>query len=214
MAPASSNDASSKLVSCLAYSACSLSIVLSNKMLTSSFKRDKTQLPDQTYSLGMLAFQAFCATTVLLLAHIFAPERNERGEAKPINMSVTSLLAWLPVNLAFTAMLFTGFVSLGHNSVPMVTLFKNLTNVFTVSGDWYFQGSTVSAGVIGSLLLMLMGAFLSAWSDLEFQPLGYMWMLANCLTTATYVLYLSRVINSQKKHKEVRVILQKFRLVI
>ncbi len=53
---------------------------------------------------------------------------------------------WLPVNLLFCAMLMTGFLSLKALAVPMVTIFKNLTNVVILAGDWYFHGATISTG--------------------------------------------------------------------
>ena len=53
---------------------------------------------------------------------------------------------WLPVNLLFCAMLMTGFLSLKALAVPMVTIFKNLTNVVILTGDWYFHGATISSG--------------------------------------------------------------------
>lgn len=46
--------------------------------------------------------------------------------------------SWVPLNLLFIGMLYTGFMSLVHASIPMVTIFKNLTNVITVAGDGYF----------------------------------------------------------------------------
>ena len=68
-------------------------------------------------------------------------------------MELDKALKWLPVNMLFVLMLFTGdscvpifgainvccvvgFVSLKHNALTMVTLFKNLTNIITVTGDW------------------------------------------------------------------------------
>ena len=53
---------------------------------------------------------------------------------------------WLPVNLLFCAMLMTGFLSLKALAVPMVTIFKNLTNVVILAGDWYFHGASISTG--------------------------------------------------------------------
>ena len=50
------------------------------------------------------------------------------------NMDVA--IDWLPVNLLFIAMLMTGFFSLKALAVPMVTIFKNLTNVAILAGDW------------------------------------------------------------------------------
>lgn len=55
-------------------------------------------------------------------------------------------LDWLPVNLLFIGMLMTGFLSLKALAVPMVTIFKNLTNIVILTGDWYFHGASISSG--------------------------------------------------------------------
>ena len=75
-------------------------------------------------------------------------------------------MSWVPVNLCFIAMLFTGFLSLGTNSVPMVTLFKNLTNMLILFCNWYFDGVTVTKGILLSFVLMLGGAVFAARNDL------------------------------------------------
>jgi GDP-mannose transporter len=51
---------------------------------------------------------------------------------------VVTAKAWLPVNLLFIGMLCSGLISFVYVSVPMITIFKNLTNLITVAGDWYF----------------------------------------------------------------------------
>jgi len=65
---------------------------------------------------------------------------------------------WAPVNLFFCAMLFTGMTSLQHNSVPMVTIFKNITNIVVTAGDFYFFGSSVGGLVMAAFGIMLAGA--------------------------------------------------------
>ena len=57
------------------------------------------------------------------------------------NMDVA--IDWLPVNLLFIAMLMTGFFSLKALAVPMVTIFKNLTNVAILAGDWSAPSSSL-----------------------------------------------------------------------
>ena len=37
---------------------------------------------------------------------------------------------------------------------------------------------------------MTLGAVLSGANDLEFHPVGYFWMILNCMCTAGYVLYM------------------------
>eukprot|EP01035_Chromulina_nebulosa_P025097 gene25097-32730_t len=87
-------------------------------------------------------------------------------------------------------MLCSGFISLVYVSVPMVTIFKNLSNLVTVFGDWYLFGEKVSWVCIIAILVMTVGAILSAANDLEFNLYGYFWICLNCIFTSTYVLYM------------------------
>jgi GDP-mannose transporter len=80
--------------------------------------------------------------------------------------------------------------SLHFLAVPVVTIFKNVASVFTMIGAWFLFGETASAGVVGSLSLCVLGAFLSGASDITPNAAGYVWVLLNCLSTAAYVLYM------------------------
>lgn len=163
------------IASCLFYSFCSISMVLGNKLLMSRFGACK-QAP-----FGVLAFQSAVVTALLLSA------RALKVVDFPAFDTATAL-RWLPVNVGFVLMLQTGLMSIGLVAVPMVTVFKNLTNIFTVTGDRIFFGQRVSRGIVLSLALMLSGALLAAAHDLSFDAVGYAYMLANCLCTSSYVL--------------------------
>ncbi len=77
----------------------------------------------------------------------------------------------------------------------MATVLKNLTNIFTIGGDWLFYGRTYGIGVWLTLALMALSAFFGAVTDLAFSAPGYMWQMVNCLLTASYSLYLRGVMD-------------------
>lgn len=106
----------------------------------------------------------------------------------PLTFEMTR--AWAPVNLFFCAMLFTGMASLQTNSVPMVTVFKNITNVLTTAGDFFFFGSKPESLVIAAFSVMLFGAIAAARNDITISSTGLFWMGANCVSTSGYVLYM------------------------
>ena len=110
-------------------------------------------------------------------------------------------MQWAPVNIAFCAMLFTGMASLQYNSVPMVTVFKNITNIFTAFGDYYFFGSKVEALVMVAFGVMLGGAVFAAKNDVAVTSTGLFWMAANCLATAGYILYMKFATKNVKLSK-------------
>ncbi len=108
---------------------------------------------------------------------------------------------WAPVNIAFCAMLFTGMASFQHNSVPMVTVFKNITNIFTAVGDFTCFGTKVEPLVMAAFGIMLGGAVLAAKNDMNAKPIGLFWMFANCLSTSGYILYMKHATKTVKLSK-------------
>ena len=113
--------------------------------------------------------------------------------------------SWAPVNVFFCLMLFTGMASLETNTVPMVTVFKNVTNILTTGGDYFFFGNQSENLVFVAFGVMLAGAVAAAWNDINITALGLFWMAANCVSTSGYVLYM--------KHATQHVKLSKFGMV-
>ena len=171
---------------CLLYSVCSVGMVLSNKALASSYKTDLNVL--------LLVFQALAAIVFSKVA-----EANKWIERTPFSWKTAR--DWLPVNVLFCGMLFTGLLSLQTNNVPMVTVFKNVANVFTTAGDCYFFGSQVDAPTLLSFGVMLAGAGAAACGDVSITFDGLFWMLANCVFTSAYVLYLRHATKTIKISK-------------
>lgn len=197
------------IASCVAYSFCSISMVLANKALVSTM---------QFRSPLLLTFLQNGVAVLLVVGC------GQLGLLEYDKLQAETARKWLPVNVLFTLMLLTSFLrcvpeqcagmgapcsrspcraarSLGLLSVPMVTIFKNLTNVLIVAGDWYYFGQPVSAGVVGSLAIMMLGALLAGYYDLAFSATGYAWMLLNCAATAGYVLYTRKAMDSTKLSK-------------
>lgn len=102
---------------------------------------------------------------------------------------------WLPVNLLFVLMLASGIWSLQLLGVGMVTIMKNLTNLLTISGDYFFYGRTYNLYVWLSLSLIMGSALVGASTDLAFSWWGYTAQILNCVFTAGYSLVLRGVMD-------------------
>jgi GDP-mannose transporter len=51
----------------------------------------------------------------------------------------------------------------------MVTIFKNLTNVVIMTGEWRLYGQPITLGAAGSCGVMILGAILAAANDITFN---------------------------------------------
>lgn len=168
------------VVSGLTYCSVSAAMVLLNKYALSSFHFSSPN--------SLLLLQ--CASSVLLVKSIEA-----LGYWKVERLRWDIVKIWLPVNLIFVLMLATGIWALQLLGVAMVTIMKNLSNLITITGDYFIYGRTYNRYVWFALGLITVSACTGGATDLDFTWTGYLAQLANCLFTAMYSLLLRGVMD-------------------
>ncbi|PPQ65755.1 hypothetical protein CVT26_000356 [Gymnopilus dilepis] len=131
--------------------------------------------------------------------------------------------AWFPISFLLVSVIYTGSKSLQHLSIPVYTIFKNLTIILIAYGEVIWFGGRVTALTFLSFVLMVISSIIAAWSDVTSGVssslpdlstgvslelihsvagavrglnVGYFWMLTNCLTSAAYVLSMRKKIKS------------------
>lgn len=169
---------SSVLCAGLCWILCSASIILLNKSVLSNYKFTAVNT--------LLAYHCVIAVVLLRLAAAL-----RLVEIVPLTREV--LVMWLPLNFIFVGMLATAFKALGLLGVGVLSLLKNLTNIFIIGGDYMIMKRTYTWHVYACLFIMLATAMGGAVSDAAFSAAGYSWQMLNCLLTAAYALYLSHV---------------------
>lgn len=164
----------------LAYCASSAGMVLLNKFALSAFGFNSIT--------SLLIFQClFCVVAVRTTAAL--------GLIKLEPWSWKVAATWFPANVVFVCMLWTSFPALQLLGVAMVTVLKNLTNLFTIVGDMAFYNKSYGIGVWATLGLMMLSALCGAITDLDFNAAGYAWQLVNCVFTAGYSLTLRGIMD-------------------
>jgi GDP-mannose transporter len=103
-------------------------------------------------------------------------------------------------------MIYTSTWALKFLSIPVYTIFKNLTIILIAYGEVLWFGGAVTPMALFSFGLMVFSSVIAAWADIQHAlssmgsassastdamstlHAGYLWMMFNCLCTATYVL--------------------------
>jgi GDP-mannose transporter len=103
-------------------------------------------------------------------------------------------------------MIYTSTKALRYLSIPVYTIFKNLTIILIAYGEVLWFGGSVSSMALFSFGLMILSSVVAAWADIKHAleshgsatavasaqlaslNSGYIWMMVNCLSTAAYVL--------------------------
>jgi len=125
--------------------------------------------------------------------------------------------AWFPISFMLVSVIYTGSKSLQFLSIPVYTIFKNLTIILIAYGEVIWFGGRVTGLTLVSFVLMVLSSVVAAWADVSsisdataetMSPaspglgvglelvsgmvqklnIGYMWMLVNCMASAAYVL--------------------------
>lgn len=117
------------LTACALQTFCSCSMVLVNKQLASRYNhllRSDTSLAN--LNILLVVFQAFVAAVCVEFCKAIKWVEYPNFEFRTAKL-------WAPVNILFCIMLLSGMASLQHNTVPMVTVFKNIANIFITVGS-------------------------------------------------------------------------------
>lgn len=138
------------------------------------------------------------------------------------NFSWQDAKIWWPVSTMLVGVIYTGSKSLQFLSIPVYTIFKNLTIILIAYGEVIWFGGRVTALTFVSFVFMVLSSIIAASADLAFfgdsvpttfgdlpsfesvatavgrmnlGP-GYFWMLTNCLMSAAYVLSMRKKIKA------------------
>jgi len=163
------------ILSCVVYSICSMSMTFTNKAIFSTYN---FQFP-----LCLLFFQHIFTLVLVISARTL-------GYISFTPLKWNLVQSWYPVNLLFILMLISGSYAIKLLSVPMVTIFKNLSTTVITIGDYFLFGQPLSMGILFSVFLMIASSLVAGYNDLAFDANGYTWMGINAVVTAGYVLYM------------------------
>lgn len=116
-------------------------------------------------------------------------------------------LAGFPISVLLIGMIYTSTKALQYLSIPVYTIFKNLTIILIAYGEVLWFGGSVTPMALFSFALMVLSSVIAAWADIQHAihnnggsgsaeasdkistlNSGYIWMMLNCFCSAAYVL--------------------------
>ncbi|PRP74270.1 hypothetical protein PROFUN_12017 [Planoprotostelium fungivorum] len=178
LASLSSNPNYLPTIACLLYSLASISMTLSNKAMFQTFHFN--------FPIFTLMWQ-----NVFTIALMYVLERLGYITFKELKKDIAQV--WLPVNLLFILMLVSGAYAIKFLTVPMITVFKNLSTVMTTYADAHVTNQEVPQPIAISCLLIVLSSIAAGYSDLSFNLTGYLVMGFNCVITTAYLIYMKSV---------------------
>ncbi|KAF8141706.1 hypothetical protein EV363DRAFT_1467645 [Boletus edulis] len=136
------------------------------------------------------------------------------------DFSMLDAKTWFPVSTLLVIVIYTGSKSLQYLTIPVYTIFKNLTIILIAYGEVMWFNGRITGLTMIAFLLMILSSILAAGTDVSnladaadnIPPasaamgiglelvstvikrlhIGYLWMLLNCLASAGYVLLMRK----------------------
>ncbi|TIA68034.1 UDP-galactose transporter [Aureobasidium pullulans] len=152
-----------------------------------------------------LNFFLLCVQSVICLVTIESCKRGGLITYREFNMAQAK--KWFPISALLVGMIYTGSKALAYLTIPVYTIFKNLTIICIAYGEVLCFGGSVTRMALVSFGLMVLSSGIAAWADVKtpatpatpgdaandgglFSMLnaGYVWMALNCICNAVFVL--------------------------
>lgn len=125
------------------------------------------------------------------------------------DFNATEAKRWMPISLLLVAMIYTASKAMQFLSIPVFTIFKNVTIILIAYGEVIWFGGSVTPMTLFSFMIIVLSSVVAAWSDISIAKsaaaelgevasaysslnVGYFWMFCNCMSNAGFVLVLRK----------------------
>ncbi|KAJ0681459.1 putative sugar phosphate transporter domain-containing protein [Helianthus annuus] len=171
----------------VSYMSCAVMLVLFNKAALSSYSFPSANV--------ITLFQMICSCCFLYILRRWKLISFSSGDADNSTrfVSLQTLIHTSPLALTYLMYMLATMESVRGVNVPMYTTLRRTTVVFTMFVEFILVGQRYSRPVIGSVALIVFGAFVAGSRDLSFDAYGYSIVFLSNITTAIYLATISRI---------------------
>jgi len=121
-------------------------------------------------------------------------------EFKPFTVAQWKIFAVNAVLLALQIL--SSLMALPHVAIATTIVFRNLATIAGAVIDWFFFKKEFSRNSILALVMTTIGMLMYAGSDVNYNPVGYFWLLVNGAATVANIFWNRVYIMSYTEKKE------------
>ncbi|KAJ4958079.1 hypothetical protein NE237_025190 [Protea cynaroides] len=175
----------------ISYMGCAVLLVIFNKAALSSYSFPCANV--------ITLFQLICSCALLYTLRRWRIISFTVGESRvltdnsPTLVPLKTLIKTLPLAITYLLYMLASMESVRGVNVPMYTTLRRTTVVFTMIVEYLLTRQKYSSSVVGSVGLIVLGAFIAGSRDLSFDSYGYAIVFIANITTAIYLATIARL---------------------
>ncbi|XP_024984720.1 nucleotide-sugar uncharacterized transporter 3-like isoform X1 [Cynara cardunculus var. scolymus] len=174
----------------VSYMACAVMLVLFNKAALSSYSFPCANV--------ITLFQMICSCCFLYALRswkfiTFSSDILPLTDNSTKFVPLKTVIRTSPLALTYLLYMLAAMESVRGVNVPMYTTLRRTTVVFTMFVEFILVGQKYTRSIIGSVALIVFGAFVAGSRDLSFDSYSYAVVFVSNITTAIYLATIARI---------------------
>ncbi|KAF3598017.1 hypothetical protein DY000_02027756 [Brassica cretica] len=175
----------------LSYMACAVMLVLFNKAALSSYHFPCVNVIT-LFQMVSSTFFLYSLRRKKIISFIAADSFSGSGSTSAF-VPLKTLFHTLPLSIAYLMYMLASMASVRGVNVPMYTTLRRTTVAFTMVIEYMLTGQRYTRSIIGSVGVIIFGAFFAGARDLSFDFYGYGVVFLANITTAIYLATIARI---------------------
>ncbi|KAK7304161.1 hypothetical protein RJT34_15244 [Clitoria ternatea] len=175
----------------LSYMTISVLLVIFNKTALSSYKFPFANVI--TLSQMVCAFTILYVMKSLKIISFTTDESQKSSNIPALSVSFRTLIQTLPLALSYLLYMVVTMEAVRGINIPMYTTLRRTTVAFTMIMEYFLSGQRHSTFVIGSVGVIIAGAFVAGARDLAFDAYDYSVVFVENMCKAVYLASLTRI---------------------
>ncbi|KAK9207897.1 hypothetical protein WN944_000246 [Citrus x changshan-huyou] len=180
----------------ISYMACAVLLVMFNKAALSSYNFQCANVITLLQMISSCSFLYFLRRWKII--NFTMGDSLMTSDSSSTFVPLKTLMHTLPLAVAYLLYMVVSVESVRGVNVPMYTTLRRTTVAFTMIMEYFLAGQKYTPPVVGSVGLIILGAFVAGARDLSFDFFGYAVVFLANITTAIYLATIARIGSARK----------------
>ncbi|CAA0837994.1 Nucleotide/sugar transporter family protein [Striga hermonthica] len=175
------------------YMACAVLLMMFNKAALSSYSFPCANVITLCQMICSCCF-LYMLRSLKLISFTTTNESTLLTEtSKSVYVPIRTFFTTSPVSFTYLLYMLASMESVRNVNVPMYTTLRRTTIILTMMLEYVLVRQRYTRCILGSVVLIMLGAFVAGSRDFSFDSYGYIVVLMSNITTSVYLMTIARI---------------------